>query len=63
MQTNEYTALIRQDKDWWVGWVEEIPGVNCQERSREELVETLQITLRGALAMDGNILPTTPVSA
>jgi predicted RNase H-like HicB family nuclease len=44
-----YTAIIKQDGDWWIGWIEEIPGVNCQEATREELLETLRITLREAL--------------
>lgn len=46
---NSYTAVIKQDGDWWIGWIEEIPGVNCQEPTREELVESLRITLREAL--------------
>jgi len=44
-----YTALIKQDGDWWIGWIEEVPGVNCQERTRGELIDTLRITLREAL--------------
>jgi len=44
-----YTALIKQDGDWWIGWIEEVLGVNCQERTRDELLETLRITLREAL--------------
>lgn len=44
-----YTALIQQRGDWWIGWIEEIPGVNCQERTREELLDTLRITLMEAL--------------
>jgi predicted RNase H-like HicB family nuclease len=44
-----YTALIQQRGDWWIGWIEEIPGVNCQERTREELLDTLRITLLEAL--------------
>ncbi|HSK70999.1 MAG TPA: type II toxin-antitoxin system HicB family antitoxin [Pyrinomonadaceae bacterium] len=44
-----YTAIIKQDGDWWIGWIEEIPGVNCQETTREELLETLKITLQEAL--------------
>jgi predicted RNase H-like HicB family nuclease len=44
-----YTAVVKQDSGWWVGWIEEVPGVNCQEASRDELVETLQVTLREAL--------------
>ena len=39
-----YIALIQQRGDWWIGWIEEIPGVNCQERTRSELLGTLRIT-------------------
>ncbi len=46
---NLYTAIIKKDGDWWVGWIEEVPGVNCQEATREELMESLKITLREAL--------------
>lgn len=45
----QYTALIKQSSDWWIGWIEEIPGVNCQERTREELIESLRLTLIEAL--------------
>lgn len=44
-----YTAVIRQDGPWWIGWVEEVPGVNAQESSREELLESLRDVLREAL--------------
>ena len=46
---NNYTAVIKQDGDWWIGWIEEVPGVNCQEVSREELLESLKVTLLEAL--------------
>ena len=23
----EYTAVIKQDDVWWIGWIEEVPGV------------------------------------
>jgi predicted RNase H-like HicB family nuclease len=45
----EYTAMIKQSGDWWIGWIEEIPGVNCQERTREELIDCLRLTLKEAL--------------
>ena len=45
----EYTAIVKQEEDWWVGWIEEIPGVNCQEKTYEKLKETLGITLKEAL--------------
>lgn len=47
-----YTALVKQEGDWWVGWVEEVPGVNCQEATREELLETLKVTLQEALELN-----------
>ncbi|MCZ7555783.1 MAG: type II toxin-antitoxin system HicB family antitoxin [Bacteroidia bacterium] len=46
---NEYTAVVKQDGEWWIGWIEEVPGVNCQESSYEDLMETLAVTLREAL--------------
>lgn len=44
-----YTAVIKQADSCWIGWIEEIPGVNCQEESREALEETLRVTLLEAL--------------
>jgi predicted RNase H-like HicB family nuclease len=49
---NRYTAVIKKEDDWWIGWVEEIPGVNCQEKSQEELLDTLRETLKEALEMN-----------
>ena len=46
---NTYTAITKKDGDWWIGWIEELPGVNCQEKSREDLLESLRVTLREAL--------------
>jgi predicted RNase H-like HicB family nuclease len=46
---NQYMAVLKKEDDWWVGWIEEVPGVNCQEKTYEELKETLEITLREAL--------------
>ena len=43
--THTYTALIQQRGEWWVGRIQELPSVNCQERTREELLDTLKITL------------------
>ena len=47
-----YTAVIKQSGAWWIGWIEELPGVNCQERTREELLETLRITLPEVLELN-----------
>lgn len=48
----KYSAVIRQDGDWWIGWIEEVPGVNSQGRTREELLDNLQDALEEALEMN-----------
>ena len=47
-----YTALIKQEDDCWIGWIEEIPGVNCQEVTREKLLQSLRVTLKEALEIN-----------
>lgn len=47
-----YTAVIKQSGEWWIGWIEEVTGVNCQGTSRAELVENLRSALREALEMN-----------
>jgi len=44
-----YTAILKRDGDWWIGWIEEIPGTNCQEKTREELLESIKVALQEAL--------------
>jgi len=46
---SQYTAIVKREGNWWIGWIEEVPGVNCQERSREQLMESLKVTLKEAL--------------
>ena len=50
--TNQYTAVIQSDGAWWIGWLEEIPGVNCQAESRDKLVENLKSALAEMLEMN-----------
>jgi predicted RNase H-like HicB family nuclease len=47
-----YTAVIQQDGELWIGWIEEIPGVNSQGATREELLENLQPALHEAIEMN-----------
>ncbi len=47
--TQSYTAVVKQDGDWWIGWIAEVPGVNCQETTRDGLLESLRTTLGEAL--------------
>jgi predicted RNase H-like HicB family nuclease len=47
-----YTAVIQRDGKWWIGWIEEVSGVNAQARTREELLEDLRSALKEALEMN-----------
>jgi predicted RNase H-like HicB family nuclease len=49
---NRYTAVVKHDGDWWIGWVEEVPGVNAQEQTREALLASLKLVLLEALDMN-----------
>ena len=46
---NTYTVITKKDGDWWIGWVEEVPGVNCQEPTHDGLLDSLRETLKEAL--------------
>ncbi len=52
MKQQVFTAVVKQEDDSWIGWIEEVPGVNCQEATREELVETLRVTLEEAIELN-----------
>jgi predicted RNase H-like HicB family nuclease len=43
---NEFTAIIEQDGEWFVGWSPEIPGANGQGRSVEECRESLAAAIQ-----------------
>ena len=45
----QFTAVIKKDAGWWIGWVEEIPGVNSQGKTRSELLKNLRSALKDAL--------------
>jgi predicted RNase H-like HicB family nuclease len=44
-----FNAIIKQDDGWWIGWIEEIPGVNSQGKTRGELLKNLRSALKEAL--------------
>ena len=47
-----YTAVVKQDEEWWIGWIEEVPGVNSQGETREELLSNLREALVEAIEMN-----------
>jgi len=50
-----FTAVIRHTDKWWIGWVEEVPGVNSQGATREELLDNVRDALDEALEMNHQI--------
>lgn len=50
--SQSYTAVIQHTGPWWIGWVAEVPGVNSQGETREELLENLHSALEEALEMN-----------
>jgi predicted RNase H-like HicB family nuclease len=52
MPSAVYSAVIRRDGEWWIGWIQEVPGVNSQGATREELLANLREALGEALEMN-----------
>jgi predicted RNase H-like HicB family nuclease len=46
---NQYTGVFEQVGDWWMGFVEELPGCNVQERSLDEARASLREAIRDIL--------------
>jgi hypothetical protein len=59
---NTCTAITKRGGNWWIGRIEEVTGVNCQERSRKELLESLGIALKEALESNRHEAIQAPVS-
>jgi predicted RNase H-like HicB family nuclease len=49
---NACTVAIGRDGRWWIGWVEEVPGVNSQGKTRAELLRNLRSALKEAVEMN-----------
>jgi len=39
--TNEFTAVIERDGEWYIGYCPEIPGANGQGRTKDECLQSL----------------------
>ncbi|HEX5547839.1 MAG TPA: type II toxin-antitoxin system HicB family antitoxin [Ktedonobacterales bacterium] len=50
--TATFTAVFEQDGDWWVGYVEELPGANTQGATLNEARENLKEVV--ALIIEAN---------
>ena len=45
----KFTAVFEQEDDWWIGFIEELPGANTQgatlNETRENLKEAVQLII------------------
>ena len=48
--TNEFTAIFKKSGEWYLGWVEELPGANAQERTLDAARESLRAAVVDILA-------------
>ena len=53
----KYRAIIKKSGDWWIGWLVDLPGVNAQEKTREEVLDSLRIGAKDMLATEVNFEP------
>jgi len=49
---NHFMAVFERDGDWWVAYVEELPGANTQGKTLEEARENLKESV--ALVLEAN---------
>ena len=52
----QFTAIYRKHGKWYLGWVEELPGVNTQGKTLKEAKENLREAL--SLVLETNRLLT-----
>ncbi len=38
----KFTAIIEKEGNWWIGFIEELPGANTQGHSKEEVRDNLK---------------------
>jgi len=55
MKNREFTAVYKKTGRWFSAWVEEIPGVNTQGKTRKEAIENLREALTLVLSVNKEI--------
>ncbi len=53
----KYRAIIQETDDRWIGWLVDLPGVNAQEKTKQELLESLRIGAEDLLETEIQIPP------
>ncbi|MFC1858737.1 type II toxin-antitoxin system HicB family antitoxin [Thermodesulfobacteriota bacterium] len=53
----KYRAIVKQSGNWWIGWLIDLPGVNAQEKTREEVIQSLIIGAEDLLTSEVSFEP------
>ncbi len=48
----KYRAVIKKSDEWWIGWLIDLPGVNAQEKTKKELINSLIMGAQDMLATE-----------
>jgi predicted RNase H-like HicB family nuclease len=54
--SKKFTAIYKKSGKWYLGWVEEIPGVNTQGKTLKEVRENLKEALSLILETNHTLL-------
>jgi predicted RNase H-like HicB family nuclease len=57
----KYRAVIKKTDEWWIGWLIDLPGVNAQEKTKAELIESLRVGAEDMLDTEVPFEPSDPV--
>jgi len=52
----QYTAVIQKSAGWYLGWIEEVPGVNTQGKTLKEVKDNLKEALVMVLEANRELL-------
>ncbi len=52
VKTTKYRAVMKKVDNWWIGWLVDLPGVNAQEKTKAELIESLKIGAQEMLDLE-----------
>ena len=55
MEKREFTAIYKKEGNSYVGWIEEVPGVNTQGHTKKEVKENLKEALELILNINKSI--------
>jgi len=58
----QYRAVMKKTKGWWIGWLIDLPGVNAQERTKQELLKSLIVGAQDMLAAEVPFEPGTEMT-